>query len=198
MIGRHHFVLGTVAAGVASAQMQILPWQQPGVFALALLAGGLAALLPDLDTRHNHLRQTFGLNRSQRRGIWAPIQFMISWPLDRIAASLPHRGVTHWLLTGLLLAGAVRALTAGGSAANWLWPVFLAGYLSHLLADSLTRAGAPLLAPVVTGPVRLLPRALCVRTGSRAETGLVRAMLLGAAVWFAQAQGWLSAAAAAF
>jgi len=43
------------------------------------------------------------------------------------------------------------------------------GYLSHVLADGLTLAGAPLLRPWRKENVHLLPRALRLRTGGPVE-----------------------------
>jgi membrane-bound metal-dependent hydrolase YbcI (DUF457 family) len=106
-----------------------------GGYAFAVLAGmsvgGLTGLAPDLDSRFSVL-----------------------------GSRLPHwwheltpgpRGVTHTLF-GALLATVAWALLcflmAGARPSPVIVAIFAFGYLSHLLADSVTDLGLPLFAPV--------------------------------------------------
>jgi inner membrane protein len=58
----------------------------------------------------------------------------------------------------------------------WLaW--FAVGYASHLLADSLTKGGIPMLGPLSKRRFGLLPRGLRISNGSRIEA------VLSTAVW---------------
>ena len=95
-----------------------------------------------------------------------------------------HRGLTHELRGVGLFTGLVM-LAAAAVARLWRLPPSLElqitllvgafwtlGYLTHLLLDAATIAGIPLLSPRRT--FHLLPRAWRVRTGSWADTVLVR------------------------
>jgi membrane-bound metal-dependent hydrolase YbcI (DUF457 family) len=59
---------------------------------------------------------------------------------------------------------------------------FLLGYLSHILADSLTITGVPFLWPYRTREFSSLPKALRLRTGGRVEYFLLLAVL-AAGLW---------------
>jgi inner membrane protein len=142
----HVVVGGALWAGAAYATGQ--PPADPASLGLA----ALGALLPDID----HPQSWAGRRMA-----------LVSVPL---AALIGHRGITHSLLAvlgfALLLA--------------WLGPHHLVaplavGYLSHLLADSFTLSGVPLLWPSKRpyGPK-------LIRTGSLAEIALVA--FLGAGV----------------
>ncbi len=115
----------------------------------ALTAAGLGALLPDID----HPDSWFG--RRVR---------VVSVP---VAMIFGHRGVTHSLvalavcLAGLLLLG--RDAVAA--------PVIV-GYMSHLLCDSITIGGVPLLWPW-RRPFGLR----LVRTGSALEMAFAAGLL---------------------
>lgn len=116
--------------------------------ALALAVTG--SLLPDID----------------HPGSWAGRKFkVVSVPLS---ALIGHRGLTHSAIAVLACLGLLVAL--GGT---WAPAPVVVGYLSHLLADSLTPSGVPLLWP---NPRRFTLN-LC-RTGSVTEIGLVAVIAL--------------------
>lgn len=115
------------------------------IYALALgypitaensLAAAMGGLLPDLD----HPKSALG-----RR-----LPFL-SIPL---AALFGHRGFTHSLLAvGVVLALLVKLSLASphlNSDLSWLIVPVSIGYLSHLLGDSFTPSGVPLLYPKKT------------------------------------------------
>jgi len=89
---------------------------------------------------------------------------------------LRHRGLTH---TGLITALVMATSWFIGKQLGYVdvGLAFGLGYLSHVLADALTKHGVPLWWPL-PGRRRLLPRALCIRTGSLAEKLLFLAVLL--------------------
>lgn len=119
MMAVSHVVFGATAWAI------VAHWGGMGpVDPLDVGAAAFGALLPDID----HPQSAVG-----RR--LAPI----SVPLSAVVG---HRGVTHSLLAVAL--AAVVLFFWGGIA--MVAPVVV-GYLSHLLADSLTLSGVPLLWP---------------------------------------------------
>ncbi|RDV81791.1 metal-dependent hydrolase [Ammonifex thiophilus] len=148
---------GGVLAGAAVAAALSLPGES---WVAAMLVGGVAALLPDVD----HGRAA--LNQALRKG--APLAG------DAVNAALRgllgHRAVTHSLAAAAVLTTALR----------FLWPAlpgalllsFLLGYLSHLALDALTPGGVWWLWPFDRR--RGVP---LVATGGPAEKFLVRPFL---------------------
>ena len=120
----------------------------------ALGAAVLGALLPDIDHPQS----------------WAGRKLrVVSVPLSLLVG---HRGVTH---SALAVIGCLAVLATMGM--GWMAAPVVIGYLSHLLADSLTPSGVPLLWP----SRRRFTLNLC-------ETGSLVEMLLVAAV--AVVGGW--------
>lgn len=118
-------------------------------------AGGLAALLPDIDHPAAPLRRKLGL--VGHVGLF--------W--------MKHRGITHTLI----------ALEVVTLAAWMILPVDLAlavsaGYLSHLLADMMTVSGLPLLWPYKRHSLHILPKRIRLKTNTLPEH-LLAALLLG-------------------
>src|SRR5690606_11923332 len=58
-----------------------------------------------------------------------------------IVVFAPHRTITHSLFMVIYLGMTVHLISP-----EWMW-VFVAGYLSHLIADALTVSGIPFLWP---------------------------------------------------
>jgi inner membrane protein len=151
----HHFVLGFSATAAVLASTAPL-WSLP----LYAACGALAAVLPDLDARRSRLT----------RYHWVRL---VAFTLFYL---LGHRGLLHSVL-GLLLFGVLFGLFwifGGFILLPWAFGV---GYLSHLLADSLTVSGVAYLYPY-RRRFRLLPRKLCVRTGSATEEWLAVSLLI--------------------
>jgi hypothetical protein len=147
---------------------------------LAVAVGMVAALLPDLDSTDSTARTSLGLGKEQIKREWRKrprpaliVRRVASIPFNIFARLIPHRGPTHWLLTALILWGVVACGANLFGLPPVLWVAFGAGYMSHLLADSLTVAGVPLLGPLSGRSLRLLPRPIALRTGSAAESVVV-------------------------
>ncbi len=141
---RTHFVAG---AGLGAAYGAVFHQGDPGIMAASAGIGGIAALLPDVDSPHSNL------GRAAR-----PVSDVLNFALG-------HRGFLYFLLgaTVVLALAAFAALFWAPSGAVWslLVSALAAGYLSHLLLDALTPGGVPLLWP--RGGSTSLP---LVRTGS--------------------------------
>jgi inner membrane protein len=86
---------------------------------------------------------------------------------DVIRSAFGHRQAFHWPTWGVIIIalGLVLGL-------DWLlW--FGAGYILHILGDSLTKSGVPLFGPLITKDISFSP----MRTGGVTET------LFGAGLW---------------
>jgi inner membrane protein len=158
MLGPTHALFGlTTLAAVQSLTefVELHPVRQiPTGLVLCAGAAILGSLVPDLDAGDSAIKRELG-----------PAGAVVSQGLRLVGVK--HRGLTH---RGLV-AGLVLALSWGlGWRLDYpdLGLAFGLGYLSHLLADGLTRHGIPLLWPW-PGQVHLLPRPLRVRTGGPGE-----------------------------
>lgn len=94
-----------------------------------VIISGVSSLLPDID----HANSWIG-----RR---TPV---VSWGIQ---ALFGHRGIMHSLL-GALLVGWLVPVLVGYFGFSISWKVVLAGYLSHLVLDTLTPSGVPWLWPL--------------------------------------------------
>ncbi len=139
MMGKTHFAIGANAAWIALyfSQGTLDPIWVPGL----LIIGGVAGLIPDMDTRKssiNKIANTFYLHKFLR-----------------------HRSFTHSML----------AVVGVGVMAPWMGgvhpiapTVFFLGYLSHPIIDGLNDMGVEYFFPKDKN-YRLLPKVLCVSTG---------------------------------
>lgn len=134
MMGHTHMLIGAAAAIALHVRDS-----DPAALAVTALAGAVGALLPDVDSDESEIRQMTRTSRSAGVG-------------GRLVSLLmpSHRGITHSLLAVGLL-----ALAAQWIGQAWVWPA-VTGYVSHLLADALTRQGVPLWWPLrwrLRGPI---------------------------------------------
>ena len=181
MLGKNHLLLGAAASTTFLLAVGVSPLEQPSLFAGGLLAGSIGALLPDIDSGNTKIRTSVGLGsrqavRNLRRRNQDVIEkslnisrYVLARQLDILTSLLPHRGVTHWGLTWFAVALLARYVAFQKGWHPLLAWLFALGYASHLLADSLTRAGIPFVAPISRRKIRLLPRKLAFRTGSGQE-----------------------------
>ena len=160
MVGKTHLVIGlTTLAGANAAAgfIQPHPFKDiPVGPVLCIMAAILGALAPDLDAEESQIQAELG-----QVGL-ALSNWLHSFGVE-------HRGLTHYGLTTLVV------IASSGWLGWWLgYPdvglAFGLGYLSHVLADSLTLTGVPLLWPWhKTQNFHLLPAALRIRTGGPVE-----------------------------
>ena len=160
MVGKTHLVFGLTtlaAANAATGLVQLHPVRDiPIGPVLCIGAAILGALAPDLDAAESQLQSELG-----EAGL------MLSNWLQSFGVE--HRGLTHYGVTTL------GVMSVSGLLGWWLGYgdvglAFGLGYLSHILADSLTIAGTPLLWPLQKEKnFHLLPRALRIRTGGPVE-----------------------------
>lgn len=125
---------------------------------------------------------------------WLACLFRHDWP-GRVALFVILAVGLAAALDALRIGGHVGNLLALGAAAAMCWtgwelvlvPVAAAlGAGTHILGDSLTRSGVPLLWPATMREFHLTPRRLWFTTGKLAEHALVTPLLLavlGLLVW---------------
>lgn len=156
MLGGTHALIG-FAAGMYLARMShSSPLELLGFGGLC----ALSALLPDIDHPHSSIRSTTGFVGDLAFG----------W--------MKHRGVTH-SITALGVVGLLMALIMPSHIGGLVVTV---GYGTHLLADFLTPAGIPLLAPISWKRVRIG----IVRTGGFLEAviaGVLTVVMLNDLSW---------------
>ena len=144
MTGKTHFVVGANTAWIS----YVLGAPDYWIF-IFMAVGGLAGLVPDIDTRKSELSHaTGGLTR----------MFLID-------LLFRHRSATHSLVAILLVAIASSFL--------YKFQVFLplaitAGYASHPFIDGFNPQGCEYFYPNKNN-YRLIPRFLCVDTGGWAD-----------------------------
>lgn len=156
MEGKTHVAIGT-ATGVALA-CGAGDVSDVAVLSLTIVTAALGSLLPDIDEDGSLINLFLFpfLKRSYRSFALAAIGAVMilfyflkglpAWVLwlgiyAALVAYIPHRTATH-----SLLACAYVGWIAYSIAPAYTWPTVL-GYLSHLIADTMTTAGVPYLWP---------------------------------------------------
>lgn len=193
MTGKSHLIVGVASAvladsftGLVAAHPLPLPALPVNVdrvdaaltWAVVLAAAALGALLPDIDHPESTIAHDVGLARGH------------GWLTDLVGGGFRallggHRGFTHSAVMALLVSLAAAGLRPWLGAA----PLgFAAGYVSHIVADMLTKEGVRLWWPITRREVGLGPRWLRFRTGTVWE-------YLTVGVWVAAAvaaagRGW--------
>ena len=202
MMGTSHLTIGTTVTAVTLLWAGIEPASPP--FAIGLGIGALASLLPDIDGDPRNaadplIRRILQVGNTQskrqlahafRRGhlvavLWNLVLRSVALIINLIAATLPHRGVTHWGITCLLLTAVFGMLCSLLG-----WPLvytacFGVGYASHIAADMTTHSGVRVLGGLTRNgrAYHLLPKPLRIRTGSPSEWVLLAAIEVFATVW---------------
>lgn len=155
MLGRTHALIGVstlAAAHVASGVIQPHLIQGfPVGMALGVGAAILGALVPDIDANKSTIKSSLGLAGK-----------IVS--LGMKLSGVTHRGLTHYGITALAVM--IFSIFIGRLFGCWdTGAAFGLGYLSHILADGMTRSGVPLLWPAKKN-VHLLPPGFRIKTGS--------------------------------
>ncbi|MCS1351573.1 metal-dependent hydrolase [Mechercharimyces sp. CAU 1602] len=157
MTGKTHWGLG-VMSGVAVAGLDSVHGDAVATV-LTVVVATLASILPDIDDEGSVVNKFLfqGVRKSWRSfalafvGVaimlfslfyQAPLWVLLAGLFALSVAFVPHRSFTHSLLALAAVAGITYL------ASPVLVPAMVAGYASHLLADSLTPAGVPLLWPL--------------------------------------------------
>ncbi|GAC1431755.1 MAG: hypothetical protein NVSMB65_05260 [Chloroflexota bacterium] len=209
MMGKDHLWYGLSAGGTCAllaltGHLHLLPHPGPIDATWLVAASGVGSLVPDFDEPGSLISNApRNLGLLARRMIYrlgvGPLR-PLAWVAGMIilAASaalnwvsrffssvfrvlaLGHREGSHWLPVWAAASAGVYLLTV---ARLGLWPGagFALGFLTHLIADGLTKAGLPLV-PSTRRRLHLLPRHLRIRTGSRVETvvTVIYTLILGA------------------
>ena len=174
MVWQTHTVSGLLLTA-ASFQLAGAPVTVP-ILALA----ALGALAPDLDaseSKAKHLRIRWG--RGRRRQEFKPF-FPLAMILHR---AFGHRGVMHSLFFVAILGGISFVLHYFYGGAPLLYIAFHVGYVSHILTDSLTPSGTPILYPWKK-KICFLPKQIAIRTGSMYDYGFLAAVLIISLILF--------------
>lgn len=164
MLWRTHLFAGATAG-------LLLTVSNPDPKAVAVSAGiaGVAALLPDIDSPESKL------------GRLIPILPTV------LTVTVGHRGVLHSLVGALGISLAVSLLIKIWYASTFLeiFPLVLAGYITHLLLDSMTNSGCPWVYPIKTHiGIPLLS------TGSFVERLIVSPAMMVLFAWFSGPMVW--------
>ena len=163
MLWRTHILAG------ASAGLLLAGQTNAKTAVVSASIAGLAALLPDLDSPQSKL------------GRLIPV-------LPRLlSVTLGHRGILH-----SFVGAALMSILATGILRIWydhnfwvLLSLVAVGYVSHILIDSLTNSGCPLLYPL---PLHL--RLPLFSTGSFAEKLVVFPVMMGLLMWLSGPLVW--------
>lgn len=151
MTGKTHLLIG-LTVGLMMSQNQPILTQ-----AMIVSVAGIASLLPDIDSPNSTINSKIP-------------------PLKIIGFFVKHRGILHSILIPLLIAAAAYFFAPIGTQ---IFAYALAlGYFSHLIADSVTIQGIPLLSPLPY-QINLLPKILRIRTGGIVEFLISIGIILG-------------------
>lgn len=186
MNGGTHAALGLGSGVVAAATVES---ELPTIFVVTI--GAVSALIPDLDEEKSMIynRTMRNVNPKMRRPLvglvgiilllFSALELSFGFLLAGVyflgVSIFRHRTFSHSLLALVIVSGAAHEINQ-----DLIVPVFL-GYLSHLLADSLTIQGIPWLWP---SPKRY--RIARIQTGSLSDH------LIGLVALFLALAGWAS------
>lgn len=138
MTGKTHQLIG-ISSGIATMLYSVDPAYSPATFGAILIGSSIAALLPDID--------------QPASDIWDKLPF--GHKISPIAAKFTfgHRNITHSVLGCIILGTAIYFLIESfpeywGINKGLLLVAMAISYGLHLLADSFTVEGIPLLFPV--------------------------------------------------
>lgn len=148
-----------------------------GVIASVIGASVLGSLLPDIDIDGSAISKFLFPFRLVYRILGAIFkEFKIHW--------FKHRGLTHTLLIpvlGFMFACLfVRQTPEAYSAYSFYVACGVAvGALSHLLLDAMNPTGVPVLAPFTKRNIHIMPKFMCITTGSGVEKFFFAILLFG-------------------
>jgi len=198
MRGRNHFVVGIAAAALMQGAAPYI--HAHSVFGATLDArwmmipalgfAALGGLLPDIDLASSLIAHDTGTGRDQG----CLTGFVFHWIRKGLGG---HRGLTHslWVCLGCVLALGLNLgtlhlgdyalrLNWDGLLGSWsdLGTAFTLGYVSHVVADMLTRDGVKFAYPFSEAEIGVGPRALRFPNGAWPEYVWVVALVI-VALW---------------
>jgi len=201
MKGRNHFVVGAgtlllIEGATGFIQPHLVAGYQldtPFMVAAATGIAAVSALLADIDLASSDIAHETGTGRGE--GCLTGCLF--GW-LRRLMGG--HRAFTHSLWIGMACVAVLGLQLGTVQVAGHTWPViwpgllgswsdmgtaFTLGYLSHIVADMLTREGVKFWFPLSRAEVGFGPRALRFDTGTWPEYAWVVALMVAVIwVWF--------------
>ncbi len=138
MQGTTHVAIGFLSGAVVAAGFHVPLYLQTGA---VLMVASIGSLMPDIDTPASKMSKSLG-------GLRKPMSLFA------------HRGLTHSLFAVIVVALIMVFLQVQFVHAV----AFLVGYISHLLADSITKQGIRLWWPSKRR-FRPIAKALTIKTG---------------------------------
>lgn len=174
MMGRTHDLAAFTSLAAVVAVLQPVSVSLSTLL-LSVLANLIGGIVPDVD------QPTAPFWRN------LPIGNIFGKLFGKLAGG--HRFITHSVIGVILFGLAVRALLTflspllGHTNTGYVWWAFIIGMVSHLLMDSLTKEGIPLLLPI-PWHFGLPPlKALRITTGKKLEQLVVFPGLLAICGW---------------
>ena len=186
MTGFGHLIMGgMLSMAVVSATPDLSLGQAIG----AVFFGVTASILPDIDAENSTikvavnsgykpvlLRYLFGTR--YRKGLVAgliyellavieiSVRALLVLLMDVVHLIFGHRGVTHYLVTAVVLFLGFYIVSILASITTVYAVTFFLGYLSHLFGDAATTSGLYFLKPFYHGRLYSLPKVLRITPGT--------------------------------
>lgn len=150
-----------------------LPFNPFGIILVAL-----GSLFPDLDASESKIKN---LKLSKKKGLLSLVK-----PFEVLGFILHktfgHRGALHSLI-GLFSFSFAAFVVSGYFGEPLFFLYFSLGFLSHLVSDMLTKSGVEIFYPWKRN-LRLLPRAIAIRSNSFLDEALFVIFGLIFIIWF--------------
>ena len=136
-----------------------------------LIIGALGGLAPDLDASDAKIKH-FKFSR-----------FKPFWLISEMISTLfGHRGVMHSLLAVVVISIGLWLVSLYIGGALIFYVAFIIGYISHLVADSITKSGIPFLYPWKKR-LHLLSKKITLKTGSILEYLILILLIIFFVYW---------------
>jgi len=181
--------LDKMTFGAAQVELPILSVTLLGL----LLIGVVGGQFPDIDEPHSTIANSGRavgriMHQHGLLGVLVKVLFWIINFIPQIMAWIAnnffggHRGVVHSLLAMLVVSGLVGTATYFLFGTAFYGAMFGVAYLTHLVADMLTRSGIKLLLPFSEHSFHILPPGIRFKSDSEWQNGLVQALALVAII----------------
>jgi len=169
MMGHTHWIIGG-ASWLGALSAANVAGNAP--LSLGMVAGGfaiasVAALCPDIDTKKSMAAKSLG-----------PVTGILSWIIRTIGNG--HRKITHCLLGASLVILGLAFCVGSLHLIPWIGFAVVIGWISHIVADMLTKEGCPLLWPISKVKFGLH----IVTTGGKLEKYFIRPVTVLAVIGF--------------